>query len=119
MAGNKLLLALVLVVSISGCSKLPALLTGGGPNVAANVQAGKTNSQTLGTTSNVSSTVRDSQVDKVDQSITTTKLSSDRVETVIVNEMPIWVVLLLLLGWLLPSPNEIARWISNAFKRRL
>ena len=114
-----LLLALMLTVS---CSKGPlSLLTGGGPNVAANVQAGKTNSQTIGTTNNISPSVSlrpKARVDTIDQSNTNTKVSSDRVETVVINEVPVWVVLLLILGWLLPSPQEIARVLLKVFKRK-
>lgn len=114
-----LLLALMLTVS---CSKGPlSLLTGGGPNVAANVQAGKTNSQTIGTTNNISPSVSlrpKARVDTIDQSNTNTKVSSDRVETVVINEVPVWVVLLLILGWLLPSPQEITRVLLKVFKRK-
>ncbi len=44
------------------------------------------------------------------------KVSAESVEKVTVNEVQPWVILLLILGWLLPSPNEIARWVSNLFK---
>lgn len=113
-----LLLASMLTVS---CSKGPlSLLTGGGPNVAANVQAGKTNNQTIGTTNNVAPTVSlrpKSRVDRVDQSTTQTKVSSDEVHTVVINEVPAWVILLLILGWLLPSPQEISRGFLKLFRR--
>ena len=84
------------------------------------MQAGKTNTQTLGTTNNVSPTVSDSTVGRVDQSITTTKLKSDRVETIVVNEIPVWLVLLfgLLCGFLIPSPQEIIRSIVGIFRRK-
>lgn len=118
------LLALVLIglVSLSACSQLPSFLSGGGPNVAANVQVGKTNSQTLGTTHNVAPTVSvrpNSRVDTIDQRNTTTRVSSDAVETVVVNEYPLWLILIfgLLCGFLIPSPGEIARGILSLFKR--
>jgi len=104
------------------CSKVPlSLLTGGGPNVAANVQAGKTNSQTIGTTSNIAPTLSlrpNARVDRVDQSTTQTKVSSDEVDTVVINEVPAWVILLLILGWLLPSPQEITRGFLKLFGRK-
>jgi hypothetical protein len=97
-----------------GCSSLPlGLLTGGGPNVAANVQAGKTNSQTLGTTKIVEQKTNSGDIKSVDS-----KVSAEQVERVTVNEAPVWMVLLLIIGWLLPSPNEIARWLINLFKRK-
>jgi len=116
-----LLLPLVLMLTVS-CSQIPQFLTGGGPNVAANVQAGKTNSQTIGTTNNVAPTVSvrpNSRVDTIDQRNTTTRVSSDAVETVVVNEYPLWLVLAfgVLCGFLIPSPREIARRTMSLFKR--
>lgn len=116
-----LLLLLVLMLTVS-CSQIPQFLTGGGPNVAANVQAGKTNSQTIGTTNNVAPTVSvrpNSRVDTIDQRNTTTRVSSDAVETVVVNEYPPWLILAfgILCGFLIPSPGEIARGVLSLFKR--
>lgn len=104
---------------MAACSTSPlSLLTGGGPNVAANVQAGETNSQTIGTTElqETSVSVRDNTGGSVVQSQTTnddTRVQAENVKTVVVNEVPAWVVLLLILGWLLPSHNEIARWFRQ------
>ena len=114
------LLLLVLTSTASCSSGALSLLTGGGPNIAANVQAGKTNTQTLGTTNNIAPTVSvrpNARVDSIDQSNNTSRVSADNVETVVVNEVPVWVVLLLILGWLLPSPNEIGRWLRSLSTR--
>lgn len=46
------------------------------------------------------------------------KVSAEQVDKVTVNETQPWVILLLILGWLLPSPNEMGRWITNLFKRK-
>lgn len=86
-----------------------SLLTGGGPNVAANVQAGKENSQAV-----VSQTTRIEAGGDVQQS----RVISNGAGEVTVQEVPPWVILLLILGWLLPSPGEIARWVTNLFKRK-
>ena len=117
-----LLLPLVLMLMVScGASPL-SLLTGGGPNVAANTQAGKTNSQTIGTTNNISPSVSDSQVDKVDQRVVTTRVTSDKIDVVTVNETPPWLVIALVVWsiflWQLPSPSQIGNWFSNLFGRR-
>ncbi len=117
-----LLLPLVLMLTVS-CSQIPQFLTGGGTNVAANTQIGKTNSQTLGTTNNIAPTVSvrpNSRVDTIDQRTSTSQVSSERVETVVVNELPIWMVLLfgLLCGFVIPSPKEIARSVLGIFKRK-
>ena len=79
---------------MAGCSPGGALslLTGGGPNVAANVQAGKTNSQTVGQT-NVNApkaVVRPkARVDSLDQSTTQTTN----------NELPVWVWIMFFVTW--------------------
>jgi hypothetical protein len=122
--GQYSLLLLLLLASTStvSCSKLPSLLTGGGPNVAANIQAGKTNTQTVGTTNNIAPTVSvrpNARVDSIDQSNTTSKVNTDAVDTIVVNEIPVWLVLLfgLLCGFLIPSPQEIIRSIVGLFRR--
>lgn len=101
------------------CSKvLPSLLTGGGPNVAANIQAGKTNSQTIGTTENYAPSVSvrpNSRVDNIDQSKTENTVGTS--ENVTINNVSPWMILFALVGWILPSPNEIARWFKGLFKR--
>jgi len=106
----RILATLMVVLLLSGCGKSPlSLLTGGGPNVAANTQIGKTNNQTIGTTSNVAPTVSvrpNARVESIDQSSKT------------INEIQPWILILLVLGWLLPSPNEIVRWLTSLFKRR-
>lgn len=110
-----LLLLLLASMSIASCSKgTPlSLLTGGGPNVAANTQIGKTNNQTVGTTKVVENKVENGNVKTVDA-----KVAAETVDKVTVNEVPPWVILLLILGWLLPSPGEIGRWLTNIFKKK-
>lgn len=106
------------ILLMAGCSGPLDLLTGGGTNVAANTQVGKTNTQTLGQTNLTEQSIVRPQARSIKQSADTNKVSSDRVETVVVNEVPVWVILLLILGWLLPSPGEIGRSIASIFKRK-
>lgn len=105
----------------AGCSGTQALklLTGGGPNIAANTQAGKTNSQTIGTSSVTEQKLVRPQAKTINQTSDKNKVRADSVKTVVVNEVPTWIILLLVLGWLLPSPNEIGRTIKNAFRKKL
>lgn len=105
---------LVLMLALTaGCSQLiPSL---GGPNVAANTQIGRENTQTVGQDRRSSVEVR-APVETVDQSETQTKTGP--VESLQITNIPPWVILLLLLGWLLPSPNEMARAIQKLFRRR-
>jgi len=116
----KIKLVVIALLVIPACSSLNplSLLTGGGPNVAANTQVGKTNTQTIGTTNNVEQTLVRPQARTIRQSNDTSKVQADSVQTVVVNEVPVWVILLLVLGWLFPSPNEIARHIKALFIRK-
>jgi len=99
---KRLALTLPVVFILSGCLNAMSLLGGGGPNVAANVQAGKENNQSvIDNSSDVSGetvTVDNSQVS-----------SAGPIESVKVlnQDIPMWVIILLVLGWMLPSPREI------------
>lgn len=81
--------------------------------MAANVQAGAENNQTLGQTNQRDQSITRPQARDITQTSDTNQVRADRVETVVVNEIPAWVVLLLILGWLLPSPGEIGRTVTR------
>lgn len=98
----KQIAAILLVLTLAGCTGGPlSLLTGGGPNVAANVQAGKENNQAVVQYDNTK-----------DTSI------SDATVTIRNTDIPVWVILLLVLGWMLPSPKEIGRGLIYPFRRK-
>jgi uncharacterized lipoprotein YehR (DUF1307 family) len=103
-------LALILVLLLAGCGGPLSFLTGGGPNLAANVQAGKENTQQVVGNQNTTEAGRDI----VQQD---TPVIADTIEEVTIQQTPLWMMLLLILGWLLPSPNEISRSIRGLFKR--
>lgn len=112
----KLLAALLLTVTLSGCSALSALgsfMPGGGDgtNVAANTQIGKENTQN-GIVGNQSNTRAEGEAQVADQ--------ANRVQgTQIINsELPEWLILMLVLlaGWAIPSPNEMVRGIINTIR---
>lgn len=107
-SSRMLLLPLVLMLTVS-CSNVPlSLLTGGGPNVAANTQIGRENTQTIGVSNSVRPVLRpEGPVDTVVQDNSTTKNT----------EIDPLLLLLLILGWLAPSPNEIARGFISLFRR--
>lgn len=105
------LLLTTLLGSCSGISPLGLLTGGGGPNVAANTQIGKENNQGVNTT--IDKSVRpvakpSAPVDTIDQSNNTTNNT----------EIDPLLLILLVLGWLAPSPNEIGRGIASLFTRR-
>jgi len=103
---------LVLVLLLSGCG-ISSLIPfgGGGTNVAANTQVGQENYQ--GVTTSVDKSVRpvlrpEGPVETVQQDNSTTNNT----------EIDPLMLILLVLGWLAPSPNEIARGIRNLFTRK-
>jgi uncharacterized protein HemY len=65
--------------------------------------------QELGTQTVTSEKVNNSQVQ-------TNRVNATEVQTVVVNEVPAWVILLLVVGWILPSPGEIGRIIRGWFR---
>ena len=101
---------ILLTLLLSSCG-LTSLIPTGGTNVAANTQVGKENYQ--GVTTNVDSSVRpvlrpEGPVETVQQDNSTTNIS----------EVDPLLLLLLVLGWLAPSPSEIGRGILKLFRRR-
>lgn len=104
----------LLLLTLTACGKLPiGLLGGGGPNVAANTQAGRENVQQV-----VNDQIRTTAGRDV---VTTTReVEADKVDAVTINNdrIPVWVIVALILGWLAPSPNEIGRGIRGMFSRR-
>ncbi len=105
----RLILPLLVILTLTGCGKFPLnLLTGGGgPSVAANVQAGKTNTQQV-----VASQTT------VGRDLVTKTVEAQEIRQVTVNDRtPPWVILLLILGWVFPSPNEISRKVSKLWQR--
>lgn len=100
---------LLLILLLSSCSTGGALslLTGGGPNVAANTQIGKENYQ--GITTTIDNSVRpmvrpEGPVDTIDQSTNTTNNT----------EIDPLLLLLLVLGWILPTPAQIGKGLLNS-----
>ena len=105
----RVLLLLTLLLSSCGLSSLIPI--GGGTNVAANTQIGKENNQ--GVNTNVDRSIRpvlrpEGPVETVQQDNSTTNNT----------EIDPLLLILLVLGWLAPSPNEIARGIRDLFRRK-
>jgi hypothetical protein len=107
---KQLILSLALVAALSSCSKLSSLIPlGGGPNVAANTQIGKENTQTIGVNNSTRPVIRpEGPVDTVVQDNSTTKNT----------EIDPLLLLLLIVGWLAPSPSEMGRGILKLFRRK-
>jgi hypothetical protein len=107
---KQLILSVALVTSLSSCSQLTSLIPlGGGTNVAANTQIGKENTQTIGINNSMRPVLRpEGPVDTVVQDNSTTKNT----------ELDPLLLLLLILGWLAPSPSEMGRGILKLFRRK-
>jgi hypothetical protein len=104
---------LVLILLLSSCSTGGALslLTGGGPNVAANTQIGKENNQ--GVNTSIDRSVRpvlrpEGPVENIQQDNSTTNNT----------EIDPLLLILLVLGWLAPSPSEMGRGLLKLFRRK-
>ena len=98
----RLAVLIAVTLFLGGCLNPLSLLTGGGgPNVAANVQAGAENNQTGAQVGDII------KADTVNNGVTPSG-SIDSLN-VMNQDIPMWVILLLILGWVLPSPQEIWR----------
>ena len=100
---------LVLILLLSSCG-LTSLLPTGGTNVAANTQLGKENKQAVVT--NEEETNNNAGRDIVTE---TKEVEAGPVEKLWISNqnIPPWVMILLLLGWLLPTPTQIGQSIAN------
>lgn len=108
---------------LTGCglSGLPFFGGGGGPTVNSNAQIGKENKQAAVTfeeeeTNNAGRDVVQTEILK--------EVEAGPVEKLLISNqnIPPWVLLLLILGWLLPTPTEMGRGlfyaVASVFGRR-
>ena len=107
---SRLIIVALLTSTLSSCG-LTSLIPTGGTNVAANTQVGAENNQ--GVNTSIDRSVRpvakpEGPVDTIDQSTRTTNIS----------EVDPLLLLLLILGWLAPSPSEIGRGLLKLFRRK-
>ena len=114
-------ICLILLLSSCGLTSLPFFGGGGGPTVNSNAQIGKENKQAV-------VTYEEEQSNNAGRDVITTEVIKE-VETGTVEELkisntniPIWVILLLILGWLLPTPTQIGQGLYQVltlpFKRK-
>ena len=99
-------LLVVLFLSSCGLSTLLPLGGSGGPTVNSNAQIGAENRQSAVSVEQNTTAGRD----VISKEVETGSVGSlDIINT----NIPPWVMLLLILGWLLPTPTEIGRGIMN------
>jgi hypothetical protein len=97
-------LLLVLFLSSCGLSTLLPLGGSGGPTVNSNAQIGAENRQ---------SAVSIEETTSVGRDIITKEIETGMVGKLNIQNIPPWVMILLLLGWLLPTPTEMGRGMFN------
>jgi len=114
-------LVLTLLLSSCGLTGLPFFSGGGGPTVNSNAQIGKENKQSV-------VTYEQEETTSAGRDVITTEVLKEveagPVDTLKINNtnIPPWVLLVLLLGWILPTPTQIGRAIYHTvtapFKRK-
>lgn len=120
---KKVILTLAILLTVSGCSAVGGALVkeviggGGGPSLNVDAQVGKENTKQV-----VGQQERRTVIAGDSSTVTVTerkeKVAADTVETIVVNERtPPWIWLLLVVGWIAPSPNEIGRFLRGLVKR--
>lgn len=117
-------LAILSVVALSSCAALnPLDLLGSGVNTAANVQAGQTNNQTLGTSQSETKVFKvdgasQVEVSELDQSSTKTKTEIKEAETVnVFSGIPLWYWFALFIAAWVDSPKRWPGQIWRGWKR--
>lgn len=107
---NRLIIVVLLTSALSSCG-LTSLIPTGGTNVAANTQLGKENNQ--GVNTSIDRSVRpvlrpEGPVENIQQDNSTTNNT----------EIDPLLLILLVLGWLAPSPSEMGRGLLKLFRRK-
>ena len=103
---------LVLTLFLSGCGLSTLMSLGGsdGPTVNSNAQIGAENRQAV-------MSVEQTEEVTAGRDVVTTEvlkeIETGMVEKLNIQNIPPWVMILLLLGWLLPTPTEMGRGMFN------
>ena len=110
-------LCLILLLSSCGLTSLPFFGGGGGPTVNSNAQLGKENTQQVV----AQQTTQDAGRDIITE---TKEVEAKSIEDLTIKNtnIPVWVMFLLLLGWLLPTPTQMGQGLYTLltlpFKRK-
>ena len=99
---------------LTACSNPLNMLTGGGPNVAANVQAGAENNQTVGVSNKNDVRIVRPEARSIEASTGETGVRAEKVHTVVVEAAPNWVWVLICgifigmgIGWTIETPHRM------------
>lgn len=102
--------ALLLILFLASCGPLSTLASlGGGPSATAiGTQLGRENTQQI---------VASQTKQEAGRDIVTKQIEAQSIEKVNINSTPVWLILVAFVGWLLPTPYQIAMWVLSLFKR--
>jgi len=109
----------ILLMTLMSCSNPLDLLTGG-TQVNTNAQVGQQNNQTIGQSQaikNGTNKVVRPQARVEQTQSQENRVKADRVETVVVNETPMWLVIVAIIGWFTPTPDRVALSIYKGLER--
>jgi len=115
------LLSICGIFFLQGCTALglakAVLPSKSGTNVNANAQVGKENTQQV--VGQQDNTKIEGENVNVSQKENDSSINTSKVDSLIQNNtnVPMWYLLLLVLGWLLPSPQEIWAGLVNSIER--
>ena len=110
-------LCLILLLSSCGLTSLPFFGGGSGPTVNSNAQIGKENTQQVV----AQQTTQDAGRDIITE---TKEVEAKSIEDLTIKNtnIPVWVMFLLILGWLLPTPTQMGQGLYTLltlpFKRK-
>jgi hypothetical protein len=118
---SKFFVAICVMLLLQGCTALgiaKAIMPGkSGTNVNANAQVGKENTQQI--VGQQDNTKIEGENVNVSQKENDTSINTSKVDSLVQNNtnVPMWYLLLLVLGWLLPSPQEIWNGFIGSIER--
>lgn len=104
----------VLSFTLASCSGIPGWLMpgGGGPSVTAvgTQLAKEANQQVVNDQSNIRTEDGDIEVTEIEDTVQTRDVESINIKN---TDIPPWVIIALILGWLAPSPSEMGRGLMS------
>lgn len=111
---SRVITTITLCLFLTACSGPLKLLTGGGPNVAANTQLGAENNQTIGVSNSDDLRLIRPKARSIEQSTGETGVRAEEVKTVVVEAAPDWIWVLIagvfigiFIGWTIDTPREM------------
>lgn len=106
------ILAIALTLALAACEGPLSLLTGGGPNVGVNAQVGAENRQAGVSVERQAPSVSirpNARTGDIRQDSGESRVRADSVQTVVVNEANVWLMILAVMGWTVAGMG----WIDN------